>query len=248
MTTGGTRCEAVDFNGAQCCLTAGHPGQHEVLPEAATLPVEPGTPPGGLEPAAPVLASSQRGGVPLWTKVALVAIVVLAGVFVATLVIPGMPGGRLEALAKDTCAELEGAIVLQVGPILSKAISKAGDMGVSGSELGDAMRTACPATMAAIEKITDDQKAREDLPTLMEVEVTSCSDDGAGGTVRNGSGVTVDVFIDVQYLDSGGVVVDDGIGSISGLRAGEAGKWDSRRIDDSDIARCRADVSSAYGQ
>lgn len=110
------------------------------------------------------------------------------------------------------------------------------------------MRKACPATMAAIEKLQTDQQAKDDLPGLMVVEVTTCSNDRARGTVRNTSGVTVDVFIDVGYLDQNGVVVDNSTAAVSGLRAGESGTWDSRRIDGSNIAKCRADVSSAFAK
>lgn len=117
----------------------------------------------------------------------------------------------IASLAKDTCAELDGAIVLQVGPILRKAISRAEDLGASGPELGAAMREECPETMSAIDNIGQEQEDREALPSKMVVDVTSCSDDGAGGTVRNGSTVTVDIFIGVQFLDAAGVVIDDGI-------------------------------------
>lgn len=82
----------------------------------------------------------------------------------------------------------------------------------------------------------------------MSIDVVGCSRQGATGTVRNGSSVVVDVFIDVQFLDAGGVVVDNSLASVSGLRPGETGKWDSPRIDDNPVKSCRADVDNAFEQ
>lgn len=170
------------------------------------------------------------------------------GALLTIMVVAAGCGGGVQQLAKETCAELEGAVILTAGSIVSAAVAKAEDMGSSGAELGDAMRAECPGIMDALENVGEEQERREALPGQMDLEVTGCTDDGASGTVTNGSDVTVDIFIDVQYLDSSGTVVDDGIASISGLRPGETGNWDSGRIDDSDIARCRADVDDAYQQ
>lgn len=54
------------------------------------------------------------------------------------------------------------------------------------------------------------------LEKQMSIDVTGCTDSGGSGTVTNGSGVTVDVFIDLQYLDSSGTVVDNGLASVQG--------------------------------
>lgn len=86
------------------------------------------------------------------------------------------------------------------------------------------------------------------LEKQMTIDVTGCTDSGGSGTVRNGSSVTVDVFIDLQYLDSSGTVVDNGLASVQGLRAGETGQWSDQRIDESDIARCRANVGNVFEQ
>lgn len=172
----------------------------------------------------------------------------LAAWSLAALLVTGCGDGLLTELAQETCAELDGAIVLQVGSILSRAIEEADDIGMTAPELGAAMRAECPSTMAAIENVGEEQERREELPALMRVTVARCSQDGAAGTVVNGSDVTVDLYIEVQYLDAGGVVVDDGIASLTGLRAGETGEWDASRFDDRPIEKCRADVSSAFGQ
>jgi hypothetical protein len=156
-------------------------------------------------------------------------------------------GGGVAQLAKETCAELEGAIVLQAGPIVQRAIAKAEDMGATAGDLGDAMRSECPEIMAAIENIGEEQDRRDALPSLMDVEVTACTEDGAEGTVKNNSSSTVDVFIDVQFLDQAGTVVDDGLGSINGLRAGETGRWDASSFEGG-WSRCRANVGNVFEQ
>jgi hypothetical protein len=156
-------------------------------------------------------------------------------------------GGGVGQLAKETCAELEGAIVLTAGTIVSRAIAEAEDMGASASELGDAMRSECPEIMAAIENIGEEQERRDALPAQMEVEVTACTDQGAEGTVKNNSSATVDVYVDVQFLDQAGTVVDDGIGSIGGLRPGETGRWDASSFEGG-WSRCRANVGSVFEQ
>jgi hypothetical protein len=60
------------------------------------------------------------------------------------------PQRELRELAQDTCAELEGSIMLQVGSILSKAQSRALRLGFSAPELGDSMREECPALMMGL--------------------------------------------------------------------------------------------------
>lgn len=156
--------------------------------------------------------------------------------------------GKLNEVAVETCGELEGAIRLQVGSILSRGISRAEASGFSAPELGTAMRAECPELMAAIDTWLEEEERRENLPDQMRVTVDQCWSDGARGTVKNNSDVTVDVFIDVQFLDEDGVIVDNGIDSVSGLRAGESGKWEASSLADERAAKCRASVDSAYEQ
>ena len=149
-------------------------------------------------------------------------------------------------VAKETCDELDGAIVLQVGGILSRAIGRAEDAGFSAPDLGDVMRAKCPDMMAAVNSISEDQQEREALPSKMRVKLDTCYSDKAVGSVTNNSNVTVEVFVEVQFLDDKGTVIDDGIDSVSGLRPGETGKWEAPYLGDSSYATCRADVTSAF--
>ena len=164
--------------------------------------------------------------------------------------------------ADETCIDLEGAIVLQTGGILNSSISRAEALGFEAPDLGDVMRRACPDVMTALEQVTEDQEQRElereqreleqerreQLPNLISLSV-ECAPEGAYGGVRNDSDVTVDVFIDVQFLDANGVIVADGGDSVSGLRPGETGYWDSRffeRTTRGSYHDCRAEVSNAF--
>lgn len=154
----------------------------------------------------------------------------------------------LVRIAEDACNELEGAIVLQVGGIVTQAIGRAERVGRSGLELGEALRARCPDLMAALDEITEDQERRERLPSLMAINYR-CDADGAVGTARNDSDVSVDVFIDVEFLDDSGVLVDSSIGTVSGLRPGETGTWEAAflgRFSGRSYARCRAAVDSAF--
>jgi len=95
---------------------------------------------------------------------------------------------------------------------------------------------------------SQDEPVVEILEEQMSVEVTGCTDDGASGTVTNHSSQTVDVYIETNYLDSAGVILDDGIDNVRGIRPGETADWDAGYFGDKDVARCRATLSSAYAQ
>lgn len=62
------------------------------------------------------------------------------------------PKVQLQELADNTCSNLDGQMMLAVGPILKNAIDKAGKLGFSGPELGDKMRARCPDIMYQIEE------------------------------------------------------------------------------------------------
>jgi hypothetical protein len=93
----------------------------------------------------------RRGGPRMGVVLAVLAIPVIALIVHAQ----GAPQRALEALAADTCDELNDAIVLQVGYILGDAIDDAEELGFTGPELGDEMRAQCPAMMAAVAAIGD---------------------------------------------------------------------------------------------
>lgn len=97
--------------------------------------------------------------------------------------------------------------MLQVGGILSRGINGADDLGHSGPELGDKMREECPEVMTAVETLDDEQEHKENLPNEMRVRTNTCSAKGASGTVTNNSDVTVDVWIQVQYLNASGTII-----------------------------------------
>ena len=154
-------------------------------------------------------------------------------------------------LAQVTCEQLEGSIVLTAGLILQTAISTAENLGYTAPELGDKMREECPGVMDAIENIGDEQEARENLINEVTLDLRRCSDDGASGIVTNNSSVRVDIFIDVEYLSDSveylsdsGVLLDTGFASVSGLRPGQTGEWDS--FFSGDLDRCRAEISSVF--
>jgi hypothetical protein len=83
------------------------------------------------------------------------------------------------------------------------------------------------------------------LEAGLALELTACTNDGAAGTVANHNSTTVDVFIDVQFLDSNGVLVDTGIGSVSGLKNRQTGEWEASFFGDS-LASCDAEVGSVF--
>jgi len=62
------------------------------------------------------------------------------------------PHMEMQELARETCDELNGAIVLQAGPILNKAIGKTKRLGFEPTELGDRMREECPDLMQAMDE------------------------------------------------------------------------------------------------
>jgi hypothetical protein len=60
------------------------------------------------------------------------------------------PHMEMTELAQETCDELDGAIVMVAGSIMSGAIGKADRLGFSAAELGDKMRVECPDLMAGL--------------------------------------------------------------------------------------------------
>lgn len=88
--------------------------------------------------------------------------------FISATVVLSLVGARawwksiqLDNLAQDTCAELEGAIVMQAGPILHKSVSRAERLGYTGFDLGDKMKRHCPSIMNAISDRSRDAQRRQ---------------------------------------------------------------------------------------
>ncbi|MCH7553614.1 MAG: hypothetical protein IIC82_06430 [Chloroflexi bacterium] len=84
------------------------------------------------------------------------------------------------------------------------------------------------------------------LESQMRINGTKCTLDEATGRVTNNSKMTVKLFIEVQFLDSSGVVVDDSNASVRGLRPGETGEWDAPYLGSRSYSNCRAQVTSAF--
>jgi hypothetical protein len=60
------------------------------------------------------------------------------------------PRRQLDQLAKDTCDDVDGAMMLTAISTLSSSINKAERLGFSGPELGDRMREHCPSIVRQI--------------------------------------------------------------------------------------------------
>jgi hypothetical protein len=154
-------------------------------------------------------------------------------------------GSELETIASETCASLETAIVLQTGAILTNALSDAEAAGYTGPELGEALTTECPAMMAAVDRIGDEQEAEANLVNEVDLALDQCTPDGASGTVTNNSDVMVDVFLDITFTADDGTLVDTGLGSVSSLAPGQTGEWDAY-VGRDDFDKCKIADHEVY--
>ena len=84
------------------------------------------------------------------------------------------------------------------------------------------------------------------LESQMRINGTKCTPNEATGRVTNNSDMTVKLFIEVQFLDSSGIVIDDSNASVRGLRPGETGEWDAPYLGSRSYSNCRAQVTSAF--
>lgn len=82
----------------------------------------------------------------------------------------------------------------------------------------------------------------------MKISRLRCGYEKASGLVTNDSASTVQVFIDVQFLDGKGVILDDGIAAVRGLRPGESAEWEAPYLGEKTAFECRAQVSSAFSR
>lgn len=137
---------------------------------------------------------------------------------------------ELQELAEETCDELEGAIVLQVGGIINSAVNRAERMGASGPELGNRMRQECPGVMGAVENIGEEQEREESLADEVEMVDLECLGDSAEGRVRNNNDVAVDVWVEIDFMDEeGGTVLEQGLDNLS-LQPNTTGRYDVTNI------------------
>ena len=84
------------------------------------------------------------------------------------------------------------------------------------------------------------------LESQMRINGTKCTPDEATGRVTNNSDMTVKLFIEVQFLDSSGIVIDDSNASVRGLRPEETGEWDAPYLGSRSYSNWRAQVTSAF--
>ena len=193
----------------------------------------------------PTVDAASNTGTPKRRRWLWVAAVIVIALGVAGVVAVSRGGDELTPVAENACEELEGAIVLQVGGILNRAINDAADAGYSGPELGDKMREICPLTMLAVDNIGEEQEARDALPGQVDLDLYRCGSEDVTGSVTNNSDQRVDIFIEVTFENSNGVQIGDSNASVSGLRPGQKGEWDAYVFDDS-YDTCRARISSVF--
>ena len=250
--------------GAHFCSECGEHLESELEPPApvAALKSEPLPPPVGAtrneEPQQ--LDAEDKSGK---KKLLLIGAVVVAAIgLVALLVAVAGDSDELTPIAQEACDELDGAIVLQVGGIVSSAISDAEDANYTGPELGDEMREICPWTMRQVEMIgeerearVDEREARDALPSQMDLDLERCGRDEVTGKVTNNSDERVDIFIEVTFFDFDRVQIGDSTASVSGLRPGGTATWDAYVPVDKAVAgdrqgggynRCTPRISNVF--
>jgi hypothetical protein len=75
----------------------------------------------------------------------------LAGVLATLFFTTIKPRMELRELARETCDEIDGAMVIVVAGVINKASNKAERLGFEKQELGEEMREQCPGVVAALE-------------------------------------------------------------------------------------------------
>jgi hypothetical protein len=84
-----------------------------------------------------------------------------------------------------------------------------------------------------------------DLIGRVVLDLDTCDDDGAHGTVVNNHTASVNITIDARFVDDAGTQVDTGVAFVNGLRPGSKATWDASLFG-TEYARCQAEVSSVY--
>jgi hypothetical protein len=84
----------------------------------------------------------------VWTVIVIAAIATFAAVWFLYL----QPRRELDELAKRTCMDLDGSMMLFVPPKLTSAVDDAERLGFTGEELGDRMREHCPSIIQQIQR------------------------------------------------------------------------------------------------
>lgn len=109
------------------------------------------------------------------------------------------------------------------------------------------MRDECPDPVDALVNALDEvSNPGQVLNGEVSLNIIGCSDsNGASGTIKNNSTVTVDVSIEVQFTTDSGVLVDTRFDLVNGVRPGQTAEWDTFFSGDS-MDRCEADITAVY--
>lgn len=84
-------------------------------------------------------------------KKVIALIATLAGLLLAVYFVFIKPELEMRELARETCDEIDGAMMLTVGPTLNKAAGKTERLGFDKSRLGEQMRVECPYLVDSLE-------------------------------------------------------------------------------------------------
>lgn len=174
---------------------------------------------------------------------------------VLALVAAACSAPKLDTLAARTCSQLEDAIVLIAGVIVSEAISEAEETGFTGAGLGDAMRDECPELMSALEGTGNQSDAGEIIRVIEDatqaarvsavqhsIETSgSCTADGHEGTLENPFGEKIDVTLEIRFTNDG-VLVETSTDYVKGVRPGEKAAWDGYAFG-ADFTHCAVEVT-----
>lgn len=104
---------------------------------------------------------------------------------------------------------------------------------------------ACTVTIGVDEEAAEE---RERLRRLVGVDVSTCGgssyDRPAQRTITNHSDVRINVLVEVDFEDRGGLIVDQSNDRITNLPPGRSAQWEARNFEPS-ASTCKARVASA---
>jgi hypothetical protein len=174
-----------------------------------------------------------RKGIPAWAR----ALIIVAAIGIGYLLIRDELGFGITAEAQRVCEQASEGIVLTAALLMNEAIENADNP----TAMAQAIRDECPEI---VNQILDVGSGGEDLTGEVSLELDGCTSDGASGTVRNNHSASVDITIEVQFLDEG-VLIDTGLDFVNGLRPNQTGTWEANFFGD-DYSRCSANVTSVF--
>lgn len=194
-----------------------------------------------MEPTLPPTPNSPNGqrGLPART-ILLLLVVVGAGLFAANRGLIDIPGFGVQAEARRVCDEASRGVVLTAAISMTAAIESAPDPGA----LAAAIREECPEIVNQILEVGSGlDSGGQDLIGRANMQMDTCDQDGARGTVRNNHSAAIDVTIEVQFLSGSRVLLDTGLDFVDGLRPGQTAEWDASYFGES-LGFCDPEVTS----